>query len=118
MGSVIPAMLAFVSSTLRTRASMQIEILALRYQLGVYQRSVKRPRIRPTDRILWASLSRTWSGWRDALFIVPPRTVSEWRRRKFREHWPNPTRSGRAGRPAVAREVRDLIRQRSSANPL
>jgi len=97
---------------------MQIEILALRHQLGVYQRSVKRPCVRPTDRILWAWLSRIWSGWRDALFIVQPRTVIAWRRRKFREHWTRLTRSGKPGRPTVPREVRSLIRRMSSANPL
>lgn len=115
---MIPALLAFVSSTLRTRASMQIEILALRHQLGVYQRSVKRPRVRPTDRILWVWPSRIWSGWRDALFIAQPRTVIAWRRRKFREHWTKLTRAGRAGRPTVAMEVRQLIRQMSMANPI
>ena len=118
MRTVIPALLTFVSSTLHTRASMQIEILALRHQLGVYQRSVRRPRVRPTDRILWAWLSRIWSGWRQALFIVQPRTVIAWRRRKFREHWTKLTRAGRAGRPTVAREVRDVIRRMASANPL
>jgi transposase InsO family protein len=50
--------------------------------------------------------------------IVQPRTVIVWRRRKFREHWTTLTRSGKPGRPAVAKEVRDLIRRISSANPL
>ena len=81
---------------LRFRASLHIEILALRHQLAVYQRTCFRPRLRPQDRILWALLSRLWSGWREALFVVRPRTVIAWRRRKFREHW---TRLSRAGHP-------------------
>ena len=76
MRSVIPALPAFVLSTLRTtRASMQIEILALRHQLAVYQRSVKRPRVRPPDRILWVWLSRIWSDWREALLMVQQRVL-------------------------------------------
>jgi hypothetical protein len=50
--------------------------------------------------------------------IVQPKTVIAWRRRKFREHWTKLTRSGKQGRPPVAKEVRDLIRRMSSANPL
>jgi hypothetical protein len=50
--------------------------------------------------------------------IVQPKTVIAWRRRKFREHWARLTRSGKPGRPAMAKEVRDLIRRMSSANPL
>ena len=97
---------------------MQIEILALRHQLAVYQRTCARPRLKPADRILWAWLSRVWSGWREALVIVKPETVIAWRRRKFREYWTRLTRSGKPGRPSIPREVRDLIRRMSSANPL
>jgi transposase InsO family protein len=112
---------AFVSSLLvpfRSRIALQAENLALRHQLAVYQRSAKRPRIRPADRALWACLSRIWSGWRGALFIVQPKTVIAWRRRKLREHWTKLTRSGKPGRPAAAKEVRDLIRRLSAANSL
>jgi putative transposase len=97
---------------------MQIEILALRHQLAVYQRTCARPRLKPSDRMLWAWLSRTWPGWREALVFVQPETVIAWRRRKFREYWTTLTRSGKPGRPSIPREVRDLIRRMSSANPL
>ena len=39
---------------LRTRLSMQLEILALRHQLAVCQQSGVGPRIKPVDRLLWA----------------------------------------------------------------
>jgi hypothetical protein len=35
---------------------MQAEILALRHQLGIYQRTAKRPRIQPADRVFWSRL--------------------------------------------------------------
>jgi hypothetical protein len=34
----------------RTRQSLQLEVLVLRHQLAVYQRTVSRPRTRPGDR--------------------------------------------------------------------
>ena len=104
--------------SLRSRLSMQMEILALRHQLAIYQRTERRPRIRPADRLLWSWLSRIWSRWRDALVFVQPETVLAWRRRRFRDHWRRRCRSGKPGRPSTSKEVRDLIRSISSANPL
>ncbi len=75
-----------LATALRTRADLQLENLALRHQLAVLHRGSKRPQLRPSDRILWAWLSRTWSGWCDALVIVRPETVIAWCRRKFREY--------------------------------
>jgi len=69
------------SSIFRSRAALQLENLALRHQVGVLQRSArkrprKRPRLTPVDRLLWAWLSRGWSGWRSTLAMVQPETVS------------------------------------------
>jgi hypothetical protein len=50
--------------------------------------------------------------------IVRPETVITGRRRKFREYWTKLSRSGKPGRPATPREVRDLIRRMSSASLL
>lgn len=118
MPPLLLAAAAFVHSILKSRLSLQIEILALRHQLGVCQRSRLRPRLRPTDRILWVWLSRVCSGWCDALVIVQPGTVIAWRRRGFREYWAKLTGPGKPGRPTVPREARDLIRRMSLANPL
>jgi putative transposase len=117
MKPILVAVFRFLGATARSRASMQLEILALRHQLAVYQRSVRRPRIRSADRILWAWFARIWSGWREALVIVQPATVIAWQRRRFRDHWRRLCQSGKPGRPPVAKEVRDLIRRMSSSNP-
>jgi putative transposase len=114
----VASVLGLLAAVFRSRADLQLENLALRHQLAVLRRGSKRPRLRPSDRIFWAWLSRSWSGWRDALVIVRPETVIAWRRRKFREYWTKLCRSGKPGRPKVAKEVRDLIRQMSVANPL
>ena len=112
------AILSLLPTLFRSRASMQAEILVLRHQLAVLQRAGRRPRLTPADRLLWSWISRHWSGWKESLVIVKPETVIAWRRRKFREHWTNLARSGRTGRPTIPRDVRDLIRRISSANPL
>src|SRR6267378_5690368 len=53
---------------------LALENLALRQQLVVYKRTVPRPRLRTTDRLLWVGLATVWAGWRQALVIVSPNT--------------------------------------------
>ena len=55
--SPLMAILAALRDCLRTRAALQIEVLALCHQLNVLQRSVKRPKLSAADRFLWARLS-------------------------------------------------------------
>jgi hypothetical protein len=50
---------ASASGTFKSRAALQLENLALRHQLGVLHRSMKRPRLAPADRPLWVWL---WCG--------------------------------------------------------
>ena len=116
MRAVLVALAATLRASFRSRAALQIEVLALRHQLAVYQRRGDRACIKVADRLLWAWLSRTWSGWRNALVFVQPSTVIAWQRRRFRDHWAHLSRP-RSGRPAVARELRELIRKMSTANP-
>lgn len=117
MRAVVIALLKSIASVFRSRMALQLEILALRHQLAVYQRAERRPRLGPADRLLWAWLSRAWSGWREALVIVQPRTVIAWQRKRFRDYWTRLSRQGTRGRPPVAQEIRDLIRKISAANP-
>src|SRR6266404_1676194 len=119
MKAVLSSFRSTLRSCFRTRASMQIEILALRHQLAVLQRRTsKRPRLRTADRFLWVMLSRLWAQWRTALLIVKPETVIAWQRKGFRLYWRWKSRGGKSGRPCVSLEIRELIRQMSTANPL
>src|SRR5262245_9965875 len=102
----------------RSRTALQLEVLALRHQLGVLQRSVKRPRLTTADRLFWIWLSRIWPAWRSALVIVQPDTVIAWHRTGFRMFWAWKSRPGRVGRPTVAADVRALIRRMHRENPL
>jgi putative transposase len=70
MSPVISAALAYLTLWFQSRHAMQMEILALRHQLAVYQHSVKRPQLQPADRLFWAWLSQLWSGWQQVLEFV------------------------------------------------
>ena len=96
---------------------LAVENLALRQQLAVCKQSVKRPKLRSRDRVFWVLLSKIWQNWRSALAIVQPETVIKWHRRGFKLFWRWKSRNGKAGRPPVEREIRDLIRQMSRENP-
>jgi len=113
---IVQTVLAFLRALMAGRAALAAENLALRHQLAVLQRSVKRPKLRKRDRIFWSWLSRLWTGWRSALVIVQPATVIQWHRQGFRLYWRRKS-CKKAGRPPVDREVRDLIRRISRENP-
>jgi hypothetical protein len=65
MTPTFAAFFAFFGTSLRSRAAMQIEILALRHQLAICRRSGKRPRLKPADRLLRSWLARFWPAWRE-----------------------------------------------------
>ena len=105
-------------SLVRARAALHLEVLALRHQLLVLERSQRRRvRLTATDRLLWVVLSHLWRGWRTALVLVKPQTVVDWHRRGFRLFWTWKSRR-RTGRPTVPADIRALIRTMSQANPL
>jgi transposase InsO family protein len=118
MRSVFSALMAYVISHLRSHDSLRLENMALRHQLAVYQHTVKRPKLRPADRLFWSWLSRLWPGWQHALEFVQPRTVIAWQKKRFRDYWRHLSQSGKRGRPAIAKEVRDLIHDMWRSNPL
>ena len=116
---ILSTVLALFGSAFRSRATVEVENFALRHQLNVLKRSVKqRPKWTPADRLLWVVLSRVWGDWRSALALVQPETVIAWHRKGFRLFWTWRVRRGQPGRPAVSREVRNLIRRMSRENPL
>jgi hypothetical protein len=57
---VLAALLAFLGSLLRSRGSLTLQVLALQHQVTIYKQTVRRPRLRPSDRLFWTWLSRLW----------------------------------------------------------
>ena len=117
MNSVLSFVIIFLMGAFRSRLSLQLEIAALRHQLSVYQRAHRRPAIASSDRFLWSVLARVWRGWRDALFLVQPRTVIRWQRKRFRAYWRGLSYGDCRGRPSISPELRTLIRRMWQANP-
>ena len=107
MPSIVSILLASIGTWVRSRVSMQIEIVALRHQVAVYKHTGSRPRLRTRDRVLWVWLSRLWPGWQDALAFVQPRTVIAWQQKRFRHHWRRLSQQGQPGQPVMAPEVRE-----------
>ena len=98
--------------------AIALENLALRHQLEVLRRSVPRPRLSRSDRILSVWLSRLWTGWRHNLLIVQPATVLAWHRRGFRLYWRWRSRAPSGeGHPRLDPELRHLIQRMARENP-
>jgi putative transposase len=116
--SALRVLAAAASAAFKSRATLHLENLALRHQLGVLRRSVKRPKLTSADRLLWTWLCEAWSDWQSALVIVKPETVIGWHRQGFRLFWTWKVRHGQPGRPPVSKEIRHLIRRMSRENPL
>jgi hypothetical protein len=57
---IVRMVLAFLRALMVGRAELAAENVALRHQLAVLQRSIKRPRLRKRDRVFWVWLSRLW----------------------------------------------------------
>ena len=112
--SILAAIFGFVRTILWRRTTLALENLALRQQLAVLRRSVKRPRLRQRDRAFWVLLRRLCPDWRSHLVLVQPDTVVRWHRRGFKLLWRWRSRNG--GRPRIRREVIDLIRRMSREN--
>src|SRR3979409_1394149 len=85
--SALRVLAAAASVAFKSQAALHLENLALRHQLGVLRRSVKRPKLSSADRLLWTWLCEVWSDWRSALVIVKPQTVIAWHRdAEWRKH--------------------------------
>ena len=116
MLKLVRSIVSVIARRFRSRAVLELENLALRHQLHVFRRQRPgRPRLFTIDRLLWVWLYRIWPRCLDAMLLVKPSTVVQWHRQGFRLFW---RWRSRTGRPSVDREIRDLIRQMSSANPL
>jgi len=116
--SALDLLAAAASTACKSRAALQVENLALRHQLGVLAALDELPKLTSADRLLWAWLCEVWNDWRSALVIVKPETVISWRRQGFRLFWTWKVWHGHPGRPAIPKDVRELIGRMSRENPL
>ena len=117
MKTILVPLLTTLVDLLRSRASLHLEMLALRQQLAmVASRDNKRLRFRPNERIFWVWLYRLWPSCLQTLEIFKPDTLVRWHRKGFRLYWTWKSRRYQGGRPAIDPDVRELIRTMSRNN--
>ena len=117
MKTIVVPLLATLMDLLRSRASLQLEVLALRQQLSlVADRDRKRLSFHKSERIFWVWLYRLWPACLQTLKIFKPDTLVRWHRKGFRLYWTWKSRPRQGGRPAIDPDVRKLIRTMSRNN--
>jgi hypothetical protein len=52
MPRVVLILLAFITTLFRSHLAMQMELIALRHQVAVYQQSISRPKLQSANRLL------------------------------------------------------------------
>jgi hypothetical protein len=116
MLALLSELYLWLSRRCRGRAALEVEVIALRHQLAVLRsRHGGRLRLLAIDRLLWIWLYQVRPRCLDWMVLMKPATVVQWHRQGFRLYW---RRRSRSGRTSIDREIRDLIRQMSTANPL
>src|SRR5271169_1779593 len=109
---------ALVGNLFKSRRQLEVENLFLRHQLNIaLRRAPRRLRLRGYDRGLLVWMTWLWPSLLDLSGIVQPDTILRWHRAGFRAYWRWKS-CGRAGRPRVSLELRELIRRMSKENPL
>jgi putative transposase len=94
----------------------QAELLLLRHELRVLRRQVKRPKLRPGDRLIMAAFHRLVS--RSALGgLVQPETLLGWHRGLVHRKWAAFGRRRGVGRPRLEPDLRGLILRMARENP-
>jgi hypothetical protein len=84
MVTILCALVSIFEFRVRSRASLELELIALRHQVTVLRRQRPgRPQLSSLDRLLWVWLYRIWPQVIDAMVLVKPATVVQWRRRRF-----------------------------------
>jgi hypothetical protein len=88
MVTILSAVVSIFAFRFRSRASLELKLIALQHQLAVLRRQRPgRPQLSSLDRLLWVWLYRIWPQVIDAMILVKPATVVQWHRKGFRLHW-------------------------------
>ena len=110
--------IGWIMGFFRSRRDLILENLALRQQLLALNAKRPRRRLSTVQRLFWIALRRVWSGWKQSLVLVTPRTVVAWHRAGFRLYWRRLSRARPVGgRKPVSPEVQALIFRMAGENP-
>ena len=106
--------LAVAALRLRSREFKELEIVVLRHELALLRRQISRPRLDERDRVFLAAAGQLL-GRASRSFFVRPDTLLDWHRQLVRRRWAYAGR--RPGRPAIAKEIRELVLRLARENP-
>jgi transposase InsO family protein len=112
--SLVRLMIGLVALTGMTENEKDAEILALRHEVAVLRRRVKRPDLFPTDRAIFAALGTNLPAGR---LMFQPATLLRWHRELVRRRWGAFQRRPRRGRPPLPVETQALILEMARENP-
>jgi putative transposase len=98
----------------RDKSQLLKENLFLRQQLIILRRSVKKLKIRKSDRLFLVLLRRFLSNWRECIYVVKPDTILRWHRSLGRSFWRWYSRKKARPRFRVPQETRCLVRHMAS----
>jgi putative transposase len=108
----------FVILVLVGHRHVALENAALRQQLAVFKRDIKRPKLHRWDRLFWIGLRTIWKNWKSALVFVRPETLISWQRKRFKRYWWRLSQAKGPGRPPMSSEIRKQVQTMAAANPL
>jgi len=107
-------MIGLAALTSMGQSEKDAEILALRHEVAVLRRRVKRPDLFPTDRAIFAALGRNLPAGR---LMFQPATLLRWHRELVRRKWAAFQHRPRRGRPPLPQETQALILEMARENP-
>ena len=115
--SLVRVLLDLFATSHGNQAKLQAEVLALRRQVQVLERQIKRVRWSPGDRMVLAALRgriprSAWAG-----LLVKPETVLGWHRALVRRKWAAYHGRPQRGRPPISADCRQLIVRMARENP-
>ncbi|MGA2305028.1 MAG: integrase core domain-containing protein [Acidimicrobiales bacterium] len=99
----------------RSEEAKEIELLALRHEVAVLRRQLRRPSYQPADRALLTAFSRLLPCSGRNAFGVTPGTLLGWHRRLVARRWTYP--HCRPGRPCLDQETTALVLRLARENP-
>ncbi|HKF19782.1 MAG TPA: helix-turn-helix domain-containing protein [Candidatus Dormibacteraeota bacterium] len=102
----------------QSEVRLQAEVLALRHQLRVLQRQVRRPRWQSADRVYLSALSRllprpSWSS-----LLPSPETLLRWHRALVRRRWATYRSRPRRRQSADRETLRETTVRLAQENPI
>jgi len=112
--SLVRLIIGLGTTRLASDAELNVEILALRHEVAILRRQVKRPDLFPVDRMILAAVARHLPAGR---LMFSPSTLMRWHRELVRRKWAAFSRRPRHGRPPIPDEIQDLILTMAEDNP-